>query len=67
MPRPKGSKNKKTVNKNIFRRIFGKYYLTDEDKFINELSEGYLRWKKIGNAEFAGIYKMLINKYTQPE
>jgi hypothetical protein len=65
MPRPKGSKNKKTVKRNIFLRILlGKYILSNEDQFIDDLTKGYLKWRAKGEVEFSQVYKMLLNKYT---
>ena len=67
MPRPKGSRNKKKIKRNIFQRLFGKYYLSNEDKFLDEISKNYLKWKALGESEYAQIYRMLLNKYTNVE
>jgi hypothetical protein len=65
MGRPKGARNKKRIKRSIFLRIFGfKYFLSHEDIFIDELSKGYLKWKSKGENEYAEIYKMLLNKFT---
>lgn len=67
MPRPKGSKNKKTIKKSFFKRIFGKYYLNNEDMFIQDLTKMYIKYKAINEPEFAGAFKILLNKFTNIE
>jgi len=41
-----------------------KYILSNEDRFLQELTDNYIRWKEEGEDEFAEAYKILLNKFT---
>jgi hypothetical protein len=70
MGRKPGSKNKITIirEKGTWwkRLLKGRVILTNEEKFIEELSRGYVRWQKIGEKEYSAAYRILLNRFTEP-